>query len=361
MELGDRLLRDSFTGEEVPNLDALDIFRGVRQEFLRHARRRDYKDGDPIIASGADPTELVVLVRGDVAIFENGVRIANRSAPRLVGELAFIDDQPRSASVIAEGQVTVYVIPGADVPALLDDYTFLRNLVVELVAKLREATQVRAQRYLNEERLFGAFRSHVSPEVLQELLETGTDGTPRQADVVTLFADVRDFTDNTGRMSAEDLGRDLGAYLDLAVDVVHAHGGIVDKFVGDEVMAIWGYGSAPDAVEVVACARELVERAGELTLNGDPLRIGVGIESGLVTLGVIGGEGKRQFTALGQPVNTAARLQGKTKELGAPICVGPDFYGRLSADVQASMNGPHTCDIRGVGEIELWTLTPKGE
>jgi class 3 adenylate cyclase len=347
--------------DRVPSLDELDIFKDVDPRLYRGARRRDYIDGDGILVSGADPDDLGILVRGDVAIFENGVRIARRSAVSLIGELAIIDGRPRSATVVAEGPVVMWLLPHEDVPALMADPVFLRSLSGALTAKLREATEVRAQRFLTEERLFGAFRSHVSAEGLQDLLEHGIDGTPRQADVVTLFADVRDFTQTSGEMTADELARELGAWLDVAVDVIHAHGGMVDKFIGDEVMALWGYNSGPDADAVLACSRELVGRAAQLTLNGQPIRIGVGIEAGLVTLGVIGGEGKRQFTALGQPVNTAARLQGMTKELGATVCVGPDFYGRLADADQTLLTGPHNCEVRGVGRIEVWTLAREGD
>lgn len=343
-----------------PDLGALDIFSDVPPELYRHAGRREYRDGNVILASGADPDRLIVLVRGNVVIKEDGVQIASRTAVRLIGELAFIDDRPRSASVLAAGPVVAYELPSAQVPALMSDPAFCRNLTRELSWKLREATAERSWRYRSEELLFGAFRSHASPELLQELLETGQDGTPRHAEVVVMFADIRGFTSRVLTMSPEDLGRDLSAFLDLAVDVVQRNGGMVDKFIGDEVMALWGYASQPDDRErAVACAEELVLRAHGLTLDGEPLRIGVGLESGLATLGVIGSEGKRQFTAIGPAVNLAARLQSETKELGKPICIGPDLAGRLPEQTRNVLTGPQLCEIRGVGSTEVWTHEPK--
>lgn len=344
----------------LPALASLPVFSDVPPALYASACRRDYKDGDTILESGAEADRLIVLMRGNVAIKENGIRIAMRSPIRLIGEMAFIDNEPRSASVFAVGSVTTYEVPGAGVPNLMADPAFRWNLAMELAWKLREATAERSWRYRTEELLFGAFRSHASPELLQELLETGEDGTPRAAEVVALFADIRGFTAKVSTMSAEDLGRDLGAFLDLAVEVVQQHNGMVDKFIGDEVMAIWGYRSSPDdPADAIACAADLVRRARDLTLDGEPLRIGVGLESGLVTLGVVGGEGKRQFTAIGPAVNLAARLQSETKALEVPICVGPDLAGRLPADTLAGLDGPFARPIRGLTEINVWTHTPR--
>jgi class 3 adenylate cyclase len=353
-------LPDAVATAGVPALDSLDIFADVAPALYASARRRDYKDGDVILTSGAEPDRLIVLLRGNVAIRENGTRIATRSPIRLIGEMAFIGSKQRSASVFAEGSVTTFEVPGADVPALMADSSFRWNLALELAWKLREATAERSWRYRTEELLFGAFRSHASPELLQELLETGEDGTPRAAEVVAMFADIRGFTSKVATMSPEDLGRDLGAFLDLAVEVVQQHGGMVDKFIGDEIMAIWGYRSCPsDPTDAVACTKDLVRRAASLTLDGEPLRIGVGLESGLVTLGVVGSEGKRQFTAIGPAVNCAARLQSETKAIGAPICIGPDLAGRLPAETVANLNGPLPREIRGLGVINVWTSAPE--
>ena len=351
---------DAITIPGEPALGSLDILADVPPVLFANARRRHYMDGDVLLTSGADPDRLIILLRGNVAIKENGIRIATRSPIRLIGEMAFIDKKPRSASVFAEGSVTTFEVPGFDVPSLMADSNFRWNLARELVWKLREATSERSWRYRSEELLFGAFRSHASPELLEELLETGEDGTPRAAEVIALFADIRGFTSKVATMSPDDLGRDLGAFLDLAVEVVQEHGGMVDKFIGDEVMALWGYRSSPDdPTNALACAADLIRRSRDLTLDGERLRLGVGLESGLVTLGVVGSEGKRQFTAIGPAVNCAARLQSETKALESSICIGPDLAGRLPADTLADLNGPLAREIRGLGVINVWTHTPR--
>jgi class 3 adenylate cyclase len=344
-----------------PALAALPIFADVPPELYATARRREFRSNDAIITSGTEPEELVVLVRGTVGIHEGGTRIATRTPVRLLGELAFISGETRSASVIADDAVVTWELNRSAVGPLLAHPAFCRNLNQELAWKLREATTERSFRYVREERLFGAFRSHVSAEVLDDLMATGETGRPRQAEVVAMFADIRDFTPNVLAMQPDDLMSDLGSFLDLAIDIVQAHGGMIDKFIGDEVMALWGYAPGSDHAErAFAAAGALASGAPRLTLNGKPLRVGIGLEMGMVTLGVVGGEGKSSFTAVGPAVNLAARLQGLTKELKQPICLGPDLVGRLSEEIRNGLGGPFPCPIKGVeGQIDVWTHAPK--
>jgi len=345
-----------------PSLDALDIMMDVPEVLRAKWRRRQYRDGELVVASGAPADRLMILVRGHLAIVEAETRIATRSAVRLIGELAFIDDKPRSASVFAEGAVVSYELSGRDVPELMAHPAFCRNLNRELSWKLREATSERAWRFRQHEILFGAVGAFVSREVLQDLLAKGDTGEPRQAEAVTLFADIENFTGKALTMTPDELNRDLSAFLDLAVEIVLAHGGLVDKFIGDEVMAVWGYAPNPDdPAAAFAAAEELVLRSAGLTLDGEPLRIGVGLESGLVTLGVYGNADKKQFTAIGPSVNLAARLQAETRNLGARIALGPDLAARLPDDLRARLAGPHRRELRHIPAIDIYTYDPMKE
>jgi len=343
-----------------PSLDALDIMMDVPEVLRAKWRRRQYRDGELVVASGAPADRLMILVRGHLAIVEAETRIATRSAVRLIGELAFIDDKPRSASVFAEGAVVSYELPGRDVPELMAYPAFCRNLNRELSWKLREATSERAWRFRQHEILFGAVGAFVSREVLQDLLAKGDTGEPRQAEAVTLFADIENFTGKALTMTPDELNRDLSAFLDLAVEIVLAHGGLVDKFIGDEVMALWGYAPrSNDPERALAAAVALVDGARDLRLNGEPLRIGIGLELGTVTLGVVGGEGKSSFTAVGHAVNLAARLQGLTKDLKHQICVGPALAERLPEEIKAELNGPVSTSIKGLDDqVQVWTRNP---
>jgi class 3 adenylate cyclase len=355
---GGRLVSEP--SSKLPRLADLDLFSGVPAALCEPAVMRHYADGEVILTSGTAADKLVVLMRGFAEIREDGVYIAMRPAVRLLGELALIDGQPRTASVIARGMVTTHEFAVADATALLDHPAFLANLARELAWKLRGATAERAIQYRQHQLLFGEFRAHVSAEVLQQLLAAGNLGAPRRSDVVALFADIRGFTTKTLTIAPDQLLAELGTFLDRAVDVIHAHGGMVDKFIGDCVMALWGYAPHPDdAARAVAAAEALVCAARGLTVGGEPLRIGVGVESGLAMLGVVGSAGKRQFTALGVPVNLAARLQEETKRIGIPIAIGPDLASRIPDGIRSRLGTPITTDIRGVGATSVWPLGVK--
>src|SRR5262245_27180895 len=133
-----------------PDLAALPIFADVPPDLYAHAKRREYRDKQPIMASGTEPESLGVLTICTVAVYEGDVKIALRRAVRLIGEIAFIDQRVRSASIIADDAVVMWEIPAADVSALMADPAFARNLNAELAWKLREATAQRAYRFRSE-------------------------------------------------------------------------------------------------------------------------------------------------------------------------------------------------------------------
>lgn len=187
-------------------------------------------------------------------------------------------------------------------------------------------------------------------------------GNPRFVDAVILMADIRSFTEKCLRIDPMQIGADLSSYLDAVVDVIHRHGGFVDKFIGDAVLAVWGV--TPDegnlAVKALACARDMVEIAGKLRFAGEPIEIGVGLARGRVFLGNVGGDGKRQFTVLGPAVNLASRFESECKPLGARIVAGEYFYEALPAMEKKSLRRQEGRSIKGVGlqAVYSWSGAP---
>jgi class 3 adenylate cyclase len=342
------------------DLGTFPIFAGVPPALWSGARRHEYRRGDEILADGSGGDRLIVLVRGEARIEQRGTVIAVRRPGHLLGEQALIDGSPRSACVVADGAVVTREFNPEDSLRLFQDAAFRWNLVQQLSKKLREATSERAFRYASEERLFGAFRSHVSGEILDELQEKGDLGGPRRTEVVAMFADVRDFTTSSIAMEPAGLMADLGRFLELGIEVVQSHDGMIDKLIGDEVMALWGFRPDPQmAAKAVDAAVELVERSRALSFNGRPLRIGVGLEIGTPALGVVGSKGKSSFTAIGPSVNAAARLQGATKEVPAHVCIGPALRERLPEQRRAQLAGPYHMPLKGMGETDIYTLCPR--
>lgn len=270
---------------------------------------------------------------------------------------------PRGATVTAVGQVEALRLPHALVERLLDDPAFVRNLLKVLSAKLSQATQHRAVRYARERLLFGEFGAHVSTEAAQRLTATGLDyGLPRQVDAVILFSDIRNFTDTSAGLDPQGLVAQLTVYFDRVVEVIHGHGGVVDKFIGDAVMAFWGgfdpMTSEQAARQAFACACAMTEAAAAATLGGDPIRIGVGLNAGHVFMGNVGGEGKRQFTILGTAVNLAARFESTSKQLDASVVLGSELVDDLAEADRQTLTRHEEVPIKGAAPQTLFTWRP---
>jgi class 3 adenylate cyclase len=343
----------------------LPVFHQVPRELIERTVSNDmlhsFNDEDVIFHCGAEPKTLVVIMRGNVSVYVENTFIVHRSAPSVIGEQAIIDQTTHSATAKAQGYVRALLIPRGAVEQLMSDATFVRNLLRTVSCKLREATDERALRFYNEKLLLSEFRAHLSLEVADSLLNSGLNyGKPRHInDAVILLSDIRSFTDHSARMTPEEIADQLSPYLSKVVDIIHHHGGLVDKFIGDAVLAVWGY--APDENKVLRafeCAKEMVRAAAQMRFGGDPISIGVGLNKGKVFMGNVGCDGKRQFTVLGMPVNMAARFEGKSKELGAPIVMGEAFYESLPAAMKATAAEHPGQPIKGDRPQTLYTHTP---
>ena len=314
-------------------LSSLPLFTQVSSDLLTPIMQdenaiRYYHDGEIILHQGDPAENLFILLHGQARVMVDGIFLVARTPHDMLGELAFINHTTRNATVVAQGTVQTLVLRPPHIERLMANATFTNNLLHLVAEKLHEATQERAFRYRNEFLLFSEFRAHLSPEVAQRLLATGKQyGKPRFTDAVLLFADIRSFTERSANMTPEQLVQELNLYLDAAVTVIHQHEGMVDKFIGDAVFALWGIapGRHDPIQQAFACARELLSITSHLSFGSEPIVLGIGLNAGRVFIGNVGGEGKRQFTVLGHPVNMAARYESATKELQAPLVIGEAF------------------------------------
>lgn len=163
------------------------------------------------------------------------------------------------------------------------------------------------------------FERYVGPEIVQEILREGTDslklgGTLRH--IAVLFVDIRGFTTMSERLSPEEVVTILNQYLAMTSSCVEKNRGTLDKFVGDATMAFWGaplpmedpiYHAARAAMDIVAGADALSRKLARE--SGETLRVGVGVHFGPAVVGNMGSEHRMDYTAIGDTVNTAARLE----------------------------------------------------
>jgi adenylate cyclase len=197
-------------------------------------------------------------------------------------------------------------------------------------------------RFAHDERrarlLRASFEQHLAPDVVRRIAADPTALRLRGElrEITALFTDVEGFTSMTERADPVDLVALLDAYFDVATKIVTDHGGMIDKIVGDAVHAIF---NAPFAVDnhparAVSCALALLEASEEVrrTALGQRLRLGrtrIGTETGPAIVGDVGGSRKLDYTAHGNAMNDAARLEALNKELGSSICIGPGTAARI--------------------------------
>jgi len=185
------------------------------------------------------------------------------------------------------------------------------------VGELTRAFNEMGESLQQKERIQSAFGRYVSPYVLDQLLETDGDqlsGSERE--VTILFADIRRFTRLSEGMKARDVVALLNEVFQLATDRILAHDGTIDKFIGDSVMAYFGapVPRADHAQRAVAAAidieRAMADRRPDPARDGQtPVSIGIGIHTGVVVVGTIGSDQRTNFTAIGDAVNVAHRLE----------------------------------------------------
>ncbi len=208
-----------------------------------------------------------------------------------------------------------------------------------------------------------SFEQHLAPEVVRRIAANPAalrlQGEIRE--ITALFTDIEGFTSMTERAEPTDLVALLDAYFDVATRIVTDHGGMIDKIVGDAIHAIY---NAPFALEnhperAVASALALLEATEQVQRSplGQRLRLGrtrVGIETGPAIVGDVGGSRKLDYTAHGNAVNAAARLEAANKDLGAAICIGPGAAAHLDP---ATLRPIGMLTLRGQSQ-EICVYTP---
>ena len=180
------------------------------------------------------------------------------------------------------------------------------------------------------ERLREAFGTFVDPELTERVLEEGTDLAGDEVEVSLLFMDIRGFTTYAEQAEAREVVTRLNELYGAVVPVILRHGGHANKFIGDGLLAVFGAPTrlADHADRAVAAGLEIAELVRE-RFRGD-LQVGIGINTGPVVVGTIGGGGRLDFTVIGDAVNTAARVESATRETGDDLLITHATISTLS-------------------------------
>ncbi len=233
----------------------------------------------------------------------------------------------------------------------MDDFVLLARLKGHLERHTYFQQLERARQMLNR------YVSRRTREVAETASRTGRLLPPEQHDVVILFSDIRGFTALADEMETEreKLFALLSAQLGLQVDLVYEHGGYIDKFGGDGVMAVFDRDDR--AVQACLCALRIIESGGE---SGKIHHLGIGVHAGRAVIGNIGSPEHLDYSVIGTTVNLAARLCGQAEALS--VVVSGAVRDAAAHDSRLHFHAERRVPIRGLKEpVRVYTLSvPEG-
>jgi adenylate cyclase len=245
-------------------------------------------------------------------------------------------------SRVARNDLNVHLLADTN-----DELGYVSQGFNEMVTGLRRAEVMR-----------NLLNLYVSPEVAREAIEHGTKLGGQLVECTVLFSDIRGFTSLSEQMPPEQLIDLLNRYMSRMVDVVIDNGGLVNKFGGDSLLAVFGSPLNPSvdhAAQSIRAALKMQEALKafnvEQAAKSQPeLQIGIGIASGPVVAGNVGGEDRIEYTVIGDTVNLAARLQDLTKQLARGILTSAVTVEQAARVMPFAAEPMQSIDVRGKSE-----------
>lgn len=209
-----------------------------------------------------------------------------------------------------------------------------------------------------EMRLHQSLGRYVSSQIADALREENENAlATRKANVTVMFGDIRNFTQFSNSHSPEEVAKNLNSFFDKADAAIAEHGGILNKFLGDGFLAIFGlFGSQGDPrIDATLAAFKIIDST-TAPLSAKGMGVGIALNHGEVIAGEIGAQGRCEYTVIGNTVNISARLEGLNRKLQTQLLVTTEFYEALPQGfVRTRSHGEH--NIRGIpNAIELIEL-----
>jgi adenylate cyclase len=202
------------------------------------------------------------------------------------------------------------------------------------------------------------FGQHVSPQVVDRLLAAGSTTNSDTRQVAVMFVDIRGFTAAARARTPQEVVDRLDAAFTVLVEIVDRNGGIVNKFLGDGFLALFGAPlDDPDAPRrAVTAAREMLAAIEQHNIRSDwPLRIGIGLHLGHVVAGNVGSPRRKEYTVIGDTVNLASRIEGLNKKFESQLLISDAVQQAIGHDVDAVALGD--VPIRGYEQpVRVWRL-----
>ncbi len=253
-------------------------------------------------------------------------------------------------------------------PMLAPGFLIARSVVIFACGVLAGAvgTQLRRQFEASiaaataRDHVTNLFGQHVSPQVVERLLAAGSTTASDTKQVAVMFVDIRGFTAAARVRSPQEVVDRLDAAFAVLVDIVDRNGGIVNKFLGDGFLALFGAPfDDPDAARrAVTAAREMLTAIDDQNKVSDwPLRIGIGVHLGDVVAGSVGSPRRKEYTVIGDTVNFASRIEALNKDFGSQLLISDTVHQAIGKDAGADALSLGDVAVRGYEQpVRVWRL-----
>ena len=241
------------------------------------------------------------------------------------------------------GMAMFYHRAGSAEPAPDLYYHAVRSVIILVCGMLAGAVGVQLRRQFEasilaataRDRITNLFGQHVSPQVVERLMAEGAASNSEIRRVAVMFVDFRSFTAGASTRTPQEVVDRLDGAFAVLVDILDRHGGIVNKFLGDGFLALFGapFDSGNAAQHAVAAAREMLEANDRLNKDASwPLRMGIGIHVGDVVAGNIGSPRRKEYTVIGDTVNFASRLEALNKDFNSQFLISAAVHDALGEE-----------------------------
>lgn len=215
---------------------------------------------------------------------------------------------------------------------------FAAGLVAGLLARqIKRQVEASLRSVQERDRAVRIFGQYVSPQIAEKLLHQSVDLAGELRNVCVMFLDIRDFSSYAANARPEAVMAYLNALFDFMIDVVNEHQGIVNKFLGDGFMAVFGapVEDAERCAHALDASLEILNRLDRLNTAGKihPTRVGIGLHMGEAVTGNVGSAERKEYTIIGDVVNMASRLEQATKEFKARLLISEEVRRSLDTAV----------------------------
>lgn len=356
-----------------PRYDSTLVASGLVDDVLDisalQARPIRYSENDFICRHGDPARSLWVVVSGSVAVRDQNRTLFIRRENEVLGEqtLAGNGHCRWYDLVVNESQAELLEIDKAQIEEHPEARVIWRNIVKVIALKLKDATVKTAMQSRQLEDDTQILHAYTNEFALAKRLQSG-GGRVTQYEVhraIIWFSDVVDFSRHIATLAPRRTADIVQRFFNAQSEPIALHGGYIDKFIGDGLMAFWVLSDGEDprskCIEALRAAEEATEAVSRTCIGKQPLHLRIGLHIGLVLSGDFGSTTRHQFTLIGPEVNKAARLEqvhhGDMVEGSpnpGPIRLSAEFRDELGEAAKRRYSCRTTARAKNIGEIELY-------